>query len=136
MADQERFTPIGFIARVPKNEYTRSKGVAGHTILGYRILGPDQIRISTRAMAADGPLATMLPERMSNFLLRKLRRAQVEPVIREGSFSITVRAGNIILEEYSESTAGKNQPQIRDAVAEKCTELTIYWKAGLFFEVK
>jgi len=120
---------------VPKNDFARSKGIAGHRIYGYRILGPNEVRVATNAMTADGPIETILPRRLANFLLRKLRRAQVEPVIHEGSFSITVRAGNIILEEYSASTAGQTIPERRMTVADKCTEFTNRWNALLFFEV-
>jgi hypothetical protein len=134
MVGREQFTPIGFTARIPRNEFTLSKQIAGHRVLGYAILSPKEIRVQSTCGTMEGPIESLLPKRLSNFILRKLRRAQVELSRSEDDFSIVVRTGPIVLEEYTEETAGRRRPEIRDAIAEKSTEMALRWEAGYFFE--
>lgn len=136
MVGREQFTPLGFIARIPRNEFTLSKQIAGNRIIGYSILSLKEIRVWCACGTIEGPIETVLPKRLSNFILRKLRRAQVELSVEESQFTITVRTGPIVLEEYTEETAGRRRPEIRNAIAEKSTEMALRWDAGYFFEVR
>jgi hypothetical protein len=135
MVGREQFTPIGFTARIPRNEFTLSKQIAGHRVLGYAILSPKEIRVQSTCGTVEGPIESLLPKRLSNFILRKLRRAQVELSRTEDEFTVTVSTGPIVLEEYTEAIAGRRWPQVRDAMVEKSTEMAMRWDAGYFFEV-